>query len=448
MENEENVISIGEIFKVIFRRVWWVVGVTAAFLLIFVIVVQFWYNKNQQTYSLSYEMFFPGMSEGYYPDGTKYRLSDVTNTDTLVEIRSSNENFSDINVEEMADKDEINIAEMAVSAEDSATGVAQSYITLTVSAKYFSDSDQAAAFIRAVAAYPVKHALEVVETLSHDDNLKIYSAAYTDTFEKKISLLADQRSYILSTYDNMMSSVTLNGSAYVVNGKTLAEYRAEAAAIFDSDDQSEVNYQLDNNHYVLDYESFRSNAQVKITSLEKSIANNENVIAAAKAERDELIKVLQESGQTSITVEIAPFNNIIAEYTEANAKLQNQISDIKATQNWLEGKEDAQIEEDISSFLSVLDSYKDELSASTTTLTTVYKQFYNEMCTISFRSNKIEAQGGINIILAAIIGAVIGFVLVSIVIYIIDMPKYRRQKAAMLEGEQTDGEEKPEEGKE
>lgn len=440
MENEEHVISIGEIFRVIFKRVWWVIGVTAAFLLIFVFVVQFWYNKNNQTYTVGYEIYFPGMNDGYYPDGMQYRLDNVTSVETLTEIRESNKEFDGINVEEMVEKDEISINKVAVTAEDSATGVAQSYITLTVSAKYFKDNDQAAAFIRAVAAYPVTHALEIVETLKHDDSLVIYDANYTDTFDKKINLLTEQRSYILSMYDSMISTVTTNGSSYMVNGKTLAQYRAEAAAIFDGDDQNDVNYQLDINHYVLDYETFRNSVDVKIKSLEKTIQNNNNIITAAKAERDELIKDLQDSGQTSITVEIAPFNNIIAEYTETNAKLTNQIYELGETKGWLEGKEDAQIQADVNSFLAVLDGFKDELNVATTTFTTVYKQFYNETCTVSFRSNKIEAEGGINIILAALIGAVIGFVIVSIVIYIVDMPKYRRQKAAALESAQ-----KPEE---
>ena len=73
---------------------------------------------------------------------------------------------------------------------------------------------------------------------------------------------------------------------------------------------------------------------------------------------------------------------------------------------------------------------KEQLNEATTVYANVYKQFYNETCVVSFRSNKIAATGGINIILAALIGAVIGFVVVSIVIYIIDMPKYLRSRDA------------------
>ena len=68
MENEENGVSISEIFKVIFKRVWWVVGVTLAFLLLFVLVVQFWLNRQQQTYTVTYTIDFPGIEEGVYPD--------------------------------------------------------------------------------------------------------------------------------------------------------------------------------------------------------------------------------------------------------------------------------------------------------------------------------------------------------------------------------------------
>ena len=73
---EEYGITLGEICRIIFRRVWWVIGVTAAFLLITVLLVQFWYNPNNRQYTVSYNIRFPDSSSGLYPDGTPLRVTD------------------------------------------------------------------------------------------------------------------------------------------------------------------------------------------------------------------------------------------------------------------------------------------------------------------------------------------------------------------------------------
>lgn len=436
MEQEENVISIGEIFKVIFRRVWWVVGVTAAFLLIFVMIVQFWYNKNNQTYSVNYEMYFPGMNEGYYPDGTQYRLDNVVSVETLTKIRNSNEEFDNIDVEQMVQNDEININKVAVTAEDSSTGVAQSYFTLNVSAKYFKNSDQAAAFIREVAAYPVNHALEIVETLDHYYNLRTYDADYTDTFEKKIDLLKAQREYLTGGYENISKLV---GVFYMVNGLTIAEYSNAAAAIFDEDVVERLKGEITAKNYsdtdILDYDKQVENIKNQIKLQEEQIELNNKIISSLETKWQELLNNLNGLDATVISDLSNAYTEDINNYTKQNVQLQNSIDKLNARINSQET-----FQQDINAILSRLDSYRDQLDEATVLYTTVYKQFYNEICTVSFRSNKISAEGGINIILAALIGAVIGFVVVSIVIYIIDMPKYRRNKAAMLEGSQSDTE--------
>lgn len=432
MENEEHVISIGEIFRVIFKRVWWVIGVTVAFLLIFVFVVQFWYNKNNQTYTVGYEIYFPGMDKGQYPDGTQYRLDNVTSVETLTEIRESNKEFDGINVEEMVEKDEIKISQMAVSATDSDTGVAQSYITLTVSVKYFKDNDQAAAFMRAVAAYPVTYALEIVETLDHYYNLRTYDADYTDTLKKKIDLLKAQREYLTGGYKIISDEV---GPSYMVNGLTIAEYSNAAAAIFDDDVIERLKDEIKAKNYsetdILDYDKQVENINNQIKLQEEQIELNNKIISALESKWQELLNNLNGLDKNVISDLSNAYTTDINEYTIQNEKLLDSIDKLNAR---ISSQETFQ--QDINAILSKLDSYSDQLNEATALYTTAYKQFFNETCTVSFRSNKIEAEGGINIILAALIGAVIGFVIVSIVIYIVDMPKYRRQKAAALESAQ------------
>lgn len=50
MDYEERSISLSELVKIIFKRVWWVVGVTLAVMLIFIFAVQFAQQTKSDLY--------------------------------------------------------------------------------------------------------------------------------------------------------------------------------------------------------------------------------------------------------------------------------------------------------------------------------------------------------------------------------------------------------------
>ncbi|MDE6075590.1 MAG: hypothetical protein K2G26_04055, partial [Clostridia bacterium] len=155
---EDNGLTFMDILKVIFKRIWWVLGATAACLLIVVLVTQLWYNKREQYFSVNYEIVYPDSASGKYPDGSDLLASDAISLSTLTQIRdgaySSAENaeeFKNIDVEKMLSEDGISIAEEVTQT--AGGGIKRTY-NLTVSAKYFSSDAQAVAFIRTVAVYP------------------------------------------------------------------------------------------------------------------------------------------------------------------------------------------------------------------------------------------------------------------------------------------------------
>ena len=73
MDNEEKGISIVEVFRLLYKRIWWVVASVIIFAALVSVIVQFWYNRQTQTYTVNYTIDFPGMSSGVYPDGTPVR---------------------------------------------------------------------------------------------------------------------------------------------------------------------------------------------------------------------------------------------------------------------------------------------------------------------------------------------------------------------------------------
>jgi hypothetical protein len=57
---------------------------------------------------------------------------------------------------------------------------------------------------------------------------------------------------------------------------------------------------------------------------------------------------------------------------------------------------------------------------------------YSTQSKTVYTSNQVKTSGGLNIILAAIIGAVVGFIIAGVIICIIDMPKFIRERDAEL----------------
>lgn len=421
MDNKEKGISVAEIFKVIFRRVWWVVGVTLAFLLAFVLVVQFWYNRENRVYTITYTIDFPGVEDNIYPDGSQFKYSTIVSEDTLKAIVDSDEELAGIDVEAMTANDDIQLSVTYVSADESISGIEQNNYVLTVSAKYFVDNEQAVAFLRAVAGYPVEQAKQIAAAIDVAAYLSIFDSA--DSFETMINALVSQREYILSKYDEMIG--TLSGE-YTFNGSTLTGYRAELEQIFDSADQQKLYDILATEYYVLNAEEFSTNAQAQIAAIEKQIAANQAKIDALIEQRENSNSYYQEA-----------FNTQIANLTTENIELNLQIEDIYKSLAWIESDTH---DEDLENFMSLLNGYRSELYEATQTFRIIYADYFENMCDVTYSANKIELEGGMNVVLAAVIGAIVGFVVVSIVICAIDLPAYLRARNSAGEDDSSDDE--------
>ncbi len=425
---EEQGLTIGEIFKIIFKRVWWVIGVTAAALIVAVLLIQLIYNKGKVEYSVSYELVYPGSESNLYPDGTEFALSDIVSFATLESIQASDEEkFGSIDIKSMAAEDDISITKVT----DDASG--GTYFKIDVLAKYFKSNEQAADFLRALAENPVVKINAMVGDAEYQFNLTAYDLA--KTYEDKIAYLSAQKTYILNMYDELIGKNS-EYLYYEVNGSSLSNYRLGAEAAYTDQDYQAIVNDLKVNQYVYDgeYESVSLNSRK--AALEKQKDENNTKI---KNLEDERAKLLSSGDTTSSINTVESFNTEIIKLVNANSDIDVELDDIE--------KALADIGSDSSehaAFDEKLAAIRANLAAEAETLKTVRSAFYSEKSRTDYKGNKITADGGMNIILAALIGAVIGFLVVAIVIYIIDAPKYKREKYALRAAEAGD---KPEDGK-
>lgn len=425
---EEYGITLGEICRIIFRRVWWVIGVTAAFLLITVLLVQFWYNPNNRQYTVSYNIRFPDSSSGLYPDGTPLRVTDSVLLGSLTEIKSGTysegeENapdFSDIDIEDMVENDAISLTAVTTEASDSGEAGWSGY-RLTVSSKYFKDSAQAVAFIKKIAEYPIDKAQYIVENALYNYNLTQYDVG--TTYEAKIAALINQKNYVMSIYDFIKNNYGETYRPLGSSDKTISDYINEASLIFDSRIQSAYYNTVTANYYVWDTETYTLTATASIEATRIEIVNNKAVVAALEAKIAELDK------NGTAFDQIEAYHEKIASYVERNAQLETSIKMTEDTLDKIKKYEsDPQAVEDKAEFDAQLDSTRAQLATLTETAKSLRIATYQNESMVLYVNNVIETEGGINIIIAAVVGAVLGFIIVSVVILIKDMPEYKRRK--------------------
>lgn len=414
--DEERGVSLGEIFKIIFKRIWWALGVTAAFILIAALAVQFWYNPNHKTYSVSFDLDYPDGDSGLYPDGTTFRIAEFVTLSTLTAIKESNEEFASIDLEKM-------IADDAIGIAADSTG---EYFTLTVSAKYFSSNAQAVDFIRTVVEYPVTKINRLVGNAAYSANLNAFNLA--KTYDEQIAYLQAQMDYIDSLYADL---IELYGQYYTVNGVSLGEYNLMLKNIFNEVDINLLNNELATNCYVKDEETFKNNYEYNIAVLTEEKTNNEASIAALKAERDEVER------------DFDAFNEAIVDLVVRNSEIDIEIANLQKTYDLMGDENNIAAKV---AFEEKLGQYVDKLTEATETFKQVRIAVYGEKTVVIFKSNRIEATGGVNVVVAAIAGAIVGFIVAGVVICIIDMPKFvRKRNAALIKDEAEEKETKEDE---
>ena len=256
MENGDKTLSLGEIFKIIFKRIWWVIGITLVFTVVFSSLIEFVYNRQAEYYSISYGLNYPDISGGNYPDGTKFRVSSLVSLDTLNRVKENgNGKFDSVNLEKMVGEDDISIKEITeITLPSSLAEITAAFterrFTITMSAKYFKSSSQAVDFIRSVANCPVDY----VNGIAHSDynsNLDAYEQA--DTYESKINFLSAQSEYLQHLYKTLIST---SSADYKVNNKTLNTYFLEVSSIFNQDTADALKEEAAANHFVVDAEGY------------------------------------------------------------------------------------------------------------------------------------------------------------------------------------------------
>lgn len=422
---EENMqdegLSLGEIFRVIFRRWLLVILITAAVTLVGILGISLIVNPMQTMYTISFSVDYPGSENLRYPDGTAFRYQDIISESNLAEVKDSSDDFANIDVRKMYEGDNISITEET----DEVNGVRTptGNYTLTAKGSYFPNGSVASAFLRGIANYPVNYINRTVSLLTYRDNLTSYGEV--KTYEQKIAYLVAHRNYLVDQYESLTD---IYGSVYIPSGynKSLREFGSEVSRSFSEEDQATMENDLKINGYVFDKEYYALDTRVKIDSYTKHITDNTRIIDALRKERDALIDSISGGpGGATITDSLKSFNDQISTLIVQNSQYQNEIDRLQENLDRLENNYD---EEAATRFEARLTGFYNVLSDASDTFKDVSVSIYEKESKVVFETYSASSSGGINLVIGTVVSALIGFVLSCIVVCIIDMPAYLRRK--------------------
>lgn len=439
MEDEQG-LTFREICRVVLKRIWWALGAAALGLLVCVLLVNFLFNAKKCYYSLNYEIVFPQSEQGLYPDGSVFKLSDIISQDNL-ENAVKDEQLKGIDVKSMVQKDKITVLENKGAA-TTTHGIG---VTLTVASSYFKGDEQAAAFLKTVAASTEEKILSIVSNVDYGANLSVYASAAS--YEDILRYFSLQKSFMSDYYNSLILQTSGN---FTVNGKSLSAYKLQSESVFSDDQKSNLEKEIAAKCLVIDTPKFIESAADKISSYLIEIAKINKEIEMQKEERKQAL-----SGDKIVTTDA--YDKAIVSLTSKVSALTNEIDEIYEVLGVIRGikiadadradldikaiEECAEYAAANAAFKLKLDGVCESLLAQSDILKGISAEVYESNTSVTFLNNKIEKQGGMGLIISAVLGAVAGFVIAAIVICIVDMPKYNKKKYAKVAAEPNQVEE-------
>ena len=405
IEREEGGISFGQICRTIFSEKWLALIIAVVITVVGTLGLYF-LGKKSEVYSVSFVLQLPDAdsesSTSYtYPDGSSFYYTDLKSADNLKEV-ASREGFTHIDIATIIKKGDINIS---LGKSDGANGL--SY-TISVKSKYFSGKGEARDFIEELASIPCEHISSM--NINYDKSLTASKALIT--YDGKLDKLKEQAEFILSKYDDLITSY---GTNFVVNaeGYTLGYYHAQLETFLTK------NSTLDNlktkaleGKLVMGDESGQPS--------EDSIEQYEADILTKKAKRDEIKKALDRlyvgtEGQTSVIVD--------AKVLEYALQLEQLNQEIGYYEKEGEYKFDVDFDKAVNAAEAQVEAFTNEFASISSTV-------YKNKSTVNYiTTGVVEVSGGRGILMSVIISLVLGLIIAAVAAYIVGYGKQKKKAA-------------------
>lgn len=423
--DEEQVKSINwsVVGKILKKRIVWIVAVAVVVAIVAGLLFAFVLNDGKDTYSLSFDLRTPG-SLGTYPDGTPFSVQSLIFEENLQAVKDAGgEKFADIDLENLPEN-ALTITDNSVNGE----GEVQSYVaryTITAKSGVFSSYEQGNEFLIALLNNYVNESNSRLADRDYTAWEKTYANA--TTYDAAISTLRSQYDSVLASYDALIS--TRAYADHVVEGETVAQHRADAAADISarltalSEWQSTDKYVMPGNEIFADSEA---------KSLMDSYALNSAKIDDLTDKLTELIGVYGDKLSSSALDTFESFHSTIASLTQSNTTIANTLGKLGYTLDasgttWNKAdQENYNLAPD--EFLTELDAVKGMIVASTTEMKTVEASVYDEFTDVKLMQGRADVtSGGTSPIIVAVLCFVLAAAAMCLIFLLAEYGKLKRE---------------------
>lgn len=422
-EEKTEGVTMGDVFRIIKRRIWYILGATVLFTVVMVLVLKFLINPMLATYSMDFRLAFPAGSEDVYPDGSPFFYQDIVSREFLTDAKNSSPSLASVDTDKMFRNGDV-IIEAETLTEDGVTTYTGTY-TITAEGSYFKSDDQAEDFIKALANAPIAAMRESAKEVNYTFDSEIIKNL---PFKERIDTLAEKKADLLSVYD---SWVNVYSETYLVrysneNGtvvRRLKDFRDSVAVLFSESVKQELESELEFGGY--HWTGNDEDLEAYIAQLENEFLRNQDEIKA------------QSDGQTGINdrlIELVTRNNNIAHWVGFDYDAQTGA----ITRN----DEGTLTAENVKAFDEKLNDEVDKLNKEAENLTNVIGSIYARGTTVLFDKQKVTSSGDISTIVGAIGCFVGGFIIACVVTYVVEI---NRKKKSQKTSDGTSEEPKTEE---
>lgn len=418
MEQKEEGISLGEIFHVMFIKKWLLLGITVVVMIIGVILIELVYNPSKEMYVIEYELDFPDSELSKYPDGKNVNYSEFISLTNLQAVKDSKDDYESIDVERIADRNEISISQEVEYFNNS---VLSKKYTIVVPQKYFSSTDQAKSFLSDLVEQPIEYVITAGKALRYDFYLLLANNA--SDYVTQINNLVLQRDLLINGYEDLIETY---GNGFIVDGQTLNQAYIELTQYFNNNRIETLPIEVTQNGYLKEGSDFVESIRRQKSELLLEKQLNESKIQSLEDQIKSIIKLLDgTTGQTFVDT-ISPIINQITALSTRNSEIEHIVSE--EYDHYLDNYESGDSEKN-KEFDNRINQYTAKIANFTKTYSVFRNEIYKEYSYVVYsNSSKIVGDGGLNLIIGVIGSLVLGFIVGCCVNLIIDLPPYLKNK--------------------
>lgn len=444
-DREESGVSFRDIFRIIAKKIWFILGAAALATIVVVLLVRFVIDPHLVTYMMTFEVDYPNRDSLQYPDGTAFNYLDIVSRDMLEGAKASNPAFANIDIDYLLQSDALKITAEKEQIRDTGGVINEVYTgkyTIEANGNGIGDSYFVAAYLRAIGNLIVERINESVVKFDYSSNLDSYQNAFT--YRERIDYLSTQKSYLLNQYDKLISE---HGENYEVTlesgqGRTLRSYRAEVALLMDNMTTEALNSDLKNNGYLTEAQrADQSLIEVTIQGLREEREENRRKIITLKKRLEELYDIYSGSITGEIVPQFESFHSQISALTTRNVEINvnlvvlyasiglsydpdsyNEETGQDAPTEPLEAPRGNQI-----AFQNRLQAQFESLTEQTEIYRKIAIQIYEEESYVRFLTMRAESSGGVGILQAAIGTFLVVFLIGCVVVYAIFSKKNKNE---------------------